>query len=77
MMQPSLGECLAALYAEGIRTFRVVPVFFGYGGHLKVDLPRLVTEARDKLKDADISLEPPVGEQPEVIAAIARAIADG
>ena len=75
LMQPSLGECVAALHAEGIQKFRVVPVFLGSGGHLKIDLPRLVAEVKDKLKNVEIDLEPPVGEQPEVISAIARAIA--
>ena len=73
LMQPTLAECVGALYAEGIRHFRIVPVFFGSGGHLKNDLPALV--AKIKKEDMEITLEPPVGEQPEVIAAIARAIA--
>lgn len=72
-MQPSLAECVGALYAEGIRRFRVVPVFFGSGGHLKNDLPALISILEKK--DMEITLEPPVGERPEVIAAIARAIA--
>ena len=75
LMHPSLSECVGTLYAEGLRRFRVVPVFFGSGGHLKEDLPRLVKALKDNYKDMKISLEPPVGEQPEVIAAIARAIA--
>ena len=75
LMQPSLAECIAALHADGIQRFRVVPVFFGSGGHLKIDLPRSVSEIKNKFKDIEIDLEPPVGEQPEVIAAIARAVA--
>src|SRR6185503_5683206 len=43
LMQPSLAECVSALYAEGFRRFRVVPVFFGAGGHLKKDLPALIS----------------------------------
>lgn len=72
LMQPSLAECVSALYAEGVRKFRVVPVFFGSGGHLKKDLPALISEL--KQKDIEITLEPPVGEQPEVISAMATAI---
>jgi sirohydrochlorin cobaltochelatase len=75
LMQPSLSECVGTLYAEGLRKFRVVPVFFGSGGHLKQDLPDLAKSIRSQFKDIDITLDPPVGEQPEVIAAIARAIA--
>ena len=74
-MHPSLSECVGTLYAEGLRRFRVVPVFFGSGGHLKKDLPELARNLRAQYKDIDVVLEPPVGEQGEVIRAIARAIA--
>ena len=74
-MQPSLPDCTAALYADGVRSLRVVPVFLGAGGHLKEDLPKLVAEIRTRYEDLAIAVEPPIGEQPEVIAAIARAIA--
>jgi len=75
LMQPSLPDCVAALYADGVRDLRVVPVFLGAGGHLKEDLPKLAAELSARFKDLQISVEPPIGEQPEVIAAIARAIA--
>jgi sirohydrochlorin cobaltochelatase len=75
LMQPSLPECAAALYADGVRTLRVVPVFLGVGGHLKEDLPKIVAELRAKFADLAITVEPPIGEQPTVIAAIAKAIA--
>jgi sirohydrochlorin cobaltochelatase len=74
LMQPSLEQCAASLHAEGVRTLRVVPVFLGVGGHLKSDLPKLVEAIRRDYPDLEITVEPPIGEQPEVIAAIARAI---
>ena len=75
LMQPSLPECAAALYADGVRSLRVVPVFLGAGGHLKEDLPRIAAEICAKFADLSIAVEPPIGEQPTVIAAIAKAIA--
>ena len=75
LMQPSLPECAASLYAEGVRTLRVVPVFLGVGGHLKNDLPKLLETVRGNCPELEITVESPIGEQPEVIAAIARAIA--
>jgi sirohydrochlorin cobaltochelatase len=75
LMQPSLAECAAALHADGVRSLRVVPVFLGVGGHLKNDLPKLVEEIRARYADLAITVEPPIGEQPEVISAIAAAIA--
>ena len=41
---------------------RVVPVFFGMGGHLKDDLPRLVAEIRRTYADMEITVEPPIGQ---------------
>jgi sirohydrochlorin cobaltochelatase len=75
LMQPSLPDCAAALYADGVRELRVVPVFLGVGGHLKEDLPKLVGELKARYADLAITVEPPIGEQPGVIEAIARAIA--
>ena len=75
LMRPSLPDCAAALHAEGVRNLRVVPVFFGSGGHLKADLPKLVAELRGRYQDLAITVEPPIGEQPEVIGAIARVVA--
>jgi sirohydrochlorin cobaltochelatase len=75
LMQPSLPACAASLHGEGIRSLRVVPVFLGSGGHLKDDLPKVVAEIRATYRDMEINVEAPIGEQPEVIAAIARAIA--
>ena len=75
LMQPSLPDCAASLHGEGVRSLRVVPVFLGMGGHLKDDLPRLAAEVRKRYPDLEITVDLPVGEQAEVIAAIARAIA--
>ena len=77
LMRPSLGEAVAALAAAGAKSIRVVPLFLGPGGHVKDDLPRLVSAAKADHPRVEIALEKPIGEQPEVIAAIAAAIAAG
>ena len=74
-MAPSLGEAIAALAAQGAKSIRVVPVFFGQGGHTKHDLPRLAAAARERHPGVEITIEAPIGEQPSVIEAIAAAIA--
>ena len=73
-MQPSLPACASSLHADGVRALRVVPVFLGAGGHLKEDLPKLAAEIRGRFPDLAITVEPPIGEQPAVISAIAKAI---
>jgi sirohydrochlorin cobaltochelatase len=71
---PSLDETVTALFAKGVGSTRVVPVFLGQGGHVKEDLPRLVREsARPGLT---LSLAKAIGDEPRVIEAIARAISE-
>ena len=74
-MQPSLGDAISALVGEGAKSIRIVPVFLGPGGHTRHDLPELAAVAREHHPGVDISVEPPIGEQPSVIEAIAAAIA--
>jgi sirohydrochlorin cobaltochelatase len=74
LMQPSLPDCAAALYGEGVRELRVVPVFLGMGGHLQQDLPKLVAAIKEKHPELAIQVDPPIGEQATVISAIAAAI---
>ena len=69
---PSLDETVTALVAKGVGSIRVVPVFLGQGGHVKDDLPRLV--ARSERTGLSLRLDRPIGEQPQVIEAIASAI---
>jgi sirohydrochlorin cobaltochelatase len=70
---PSLDETVTALVAKGVGSIRVIPLFLGQGGHVKQDLPRLVSEsARPGLA---LALDKPIGEQSLVIEAIASAIA--
>ena len=71
---PSLNEALAALAAKGAAEVRIVPVFLGQGGHVKSDLPRLLGQARAAHPGMALTLDPTIGEQPEVIEAIASAI---
>ena len=74
-MRPTLPEALATL--TGVGAIRVVPLFFAQGGHVKEDLPRLVSELQAAHPDVRIALEKPIGEDPAVIEAIAAAIARG
>jgi sirohydrochlorin cobaltochelatase len=77
LMRPTLAEAVAALAAAGAKSIRVVPVFFGQGGHVREDLPRLVSALGAAHADLKLVLEKPIGEEPAVIEAIAAAIAAG
>jgi sirohydrochlorin cobaltochelatase len=69
---PSLEETATALVAKGVGSIRVIPLFLGPGGHVKDDLPRLV--AAIAKPGVRLHLEQSIGEQPQVIEAIANAI---
>lgn len=75
LMPPGLDEAIAALATAGARSIRIVPVFLGHGAHVREDLPRLVAAAAAARPEIELALEPPIGEQPAVIDAIAKAIA--
>ena len=71
LMTPSLPEEAALLAARGVREITIVPIFLGQGGHLLRDLPRLVEELRAAHPDISFSTVPAVGEDPDVLAAMA------
>jgi sirohydrochlorin cobaltochelatase len=73
LMQPSLDAAIADMVASGVASIRIVPLFFGAGGHVKEDLPRLVAAANPPVQ---VTIDPPIGEQAPVIEAIAAAIAN-
>ena len=76
IMQPPLGDAVASLASTGARSIRIIPLFLGAGGHVKEDLPRIVADAAKAHPEVKLTLEKPIGEQPQVIAAIARVIAE-
>ena len=71
LMTPSLPDEVAALVASGVRDIAVVPVFLGQGGHLLRDLPQLMDGLRAAYPDVAFSTVPAVGEDPDVLAAMA------
>jgi len=73
LMSPDLGAAVAALVADGATRVDVVPLFLGTGGHLRRDLPRLIEAARAAHPGVELRLHPAIGEQAEVIEAMARA----
>ena len=71
----SLDEAVAALVAKGAASIRVIPVFLGQGRHVNEDLPRLVADARRTFAGVSLALDKTIGEQPQIIEAIAGVIA--
>jgi sirohydrochlorin cobaltochelatase len=73
LMQPSLPDAVAALVAQGARAVRVVPLFLGAGGHVKRDLPELLTRIRAAHPGLSLDATPAIGESEAITRAIAQA----
>ena len=72
-MTPTLAEAGAALAAEGCTQVAIVPLFLGTGGHVRKDLPQLVDALRSAHPQVSWTLQPSIGEAPDVIEAMAAA----
>lgn len=65
LSQPSLEEEIAVAAAAGIREVRVLPLFLAAGRHLRKDVPEMLDAYRAKYQ-LDISLMPPIGNDPRL-----------
>ena len=72
LMEPRLPELVKQLVQDGCREVTVVPVFFGQGGHVLRDLPVMVDQLRLDYPEVAIKAVAAVGEDAEVLNAIAR-----
>ena len=71
IMSPSLDDAAARLAQEGCRAVTIVPLFLAQGGHVKRELPQMAEELRRRHAGCEFTVTPPLGDIPEVIAAIA------
>ena len=70
-LQPDLATAAHRLASEGRQSIRIVPLFFGRGGHLREDVPALIGQMRDALPGVSLELGAAAGEDAQVIDAIA------
>ncbi len=71
LMQPSLIDAVAELHAQGIQHITLIPLFLARGGHLKQDLPQLITDIQQHFPAMQIYTAPAIGEAPEILNGIA------
>jgi len=70
-MTPDLAAAAQALAAKGVTRVRVVPLFFGRGGHLREDFPGHVARAQAAVPGLVIDVTEAAGESDAVLAALA------
>ena len=71
-LQPDLKSAAQALAAQGVSAIRIVPLFFGRGGHLREDFPRQMTAVQAVLPRVKFEVVEAAGEAPEVLDALAN-----
>jgi sirohydrochlorin cobaltochelatase len=70
-MAPDLATAVGRLVERGVARIRVIPLFFGRGGHLRIEVPRLVAEIAASRPGLAIDLAPAAGDDEKVIEALA------
>lgn len=70
-MSPDLPAAGRELAEAGCTAVTVVPLFLGAGGHVRKDLPRLMTELSEAHPDVTWTLSAAVGETALLIQALA------
>jgi len=73
LMKPDVESAAAALASRGCAYATVVPLFLGQGAHVRDDLPRRVAAAMQASPSIALALVPPIGENADVLDAIAAA----
>jgi sirohydrochlorin cobaltochelatase len=69
---PTLAQAAAALAGQGVRSLRVVPLFFGRGGHLRSDFPAQLDAAYAAAPGVAFEITQAAGEDDAVQEALAR-----
>lgn len=72
-MSPDLRQCTGRLVDSGARRITIVPMFIAQGGHLKREVPGLVEGLRSTWPNVEFSLARAIGEEEEVVLAMATA----
>ena len=70
-LEPDLATALRDLASQGVRDVRIVPLFFGRGGHLREDFPVVLAGARAGVPDMRVEVTAAAGEDDDVQEALA------
>ena len=71
---PTLLDVVEEAARDGVARLRLLPLFLSAGGHVLNDIPPQVEAARSRHPEIEITVLPPIGENPR-FAALLREIA--
>jgi sirohydrochlorin cobaltochelatase len=69
-MSPSLEDAAHVLAREGAKAVTIVPLFLAQGGHLKDDLPKMVSDIRTLYPKTAFTVTAALGEDAEMLEAM-------
>jgi sirohydrochlorin cobaltochelatase len=70
-LTPDLATALRAQVEQGATRTRIVPLFFGRGGHLREDFPAILDAARAAVPVLRVEVTEAAGESAAIVAALA------
>lgn len=81
-VHPSVQEALEEMHQAGVRRLTIAPLFLAAGHHVRVDIPQLVEDARQRYPDWALTVLPAIGELESVqqglaATAVAQALQNG
>jgi sirohydrochlorin cobaltochelatase len=76
-LAPDLAGALQEQARHGVRRVRIVPLFFGRGGHLRDDFPAMLASARASVPGLEIEVTEAAGESLAVQKSLATFALDG
>ena len=71
-LSPDLASVASEMSGRGVDRIRVVPMFFGRGGHLRDDFPDQLRAARAAAPAVTFEVTPAAGESDQVLDALAQ-----
>lgn len=71
LMAPNFEDALLKIARRGPAAVTVVPLFLAPGGHLRADLPKLISAGANRHPELQLRQLPPLGDSQEVLEAIA------
>ena len=71
-LTPGLPAALRAQAGQGVERVRIVPLFFGRGGHLREDFPVILEAARAAVPGLEIDVTDAAGESAAIQDALAQ-----
>ena len=74
LASPTLEESLINVSSKGFKNIKILPLFMAMGEHARKDIPEQIKEISLKIKNLNIQLMPPIGEDPEFFKLIKEII---